>query len=102
MGWERLTGLTAGTVIVPSLSSSSYSTCWVIRSGVGSGAVLGVTGGAWGSAGGEAGAEGGAGAEAGGEAEGLGGGVALGALGSPLPSAKRAGKTSVGAPGSVE
>ena len=45
------------TCILPSLSSSSYSTCSAMRSGVGSGNVLGVTGGATGVSEAEVGAE---------------------------------------------
>jgi len=63
-----------------------------MRSALGSGAVLGVS---TGVTGGPA-----ADVEARGAVDGK--GVPLAALGSPLPSAKCAGKTSVGAPGSVE
>jgi len=95
MGAGNVTAFTETTWTLPSLSSSSYSTCSAWRSGVGSGAVLGTSTGATG-AGGAA------------EAEAAGGGgverrvVLLAAAGSPLPSAKWAGMTIDGAPGSVE
>ena len=91
MGDGNLTAFTDTTRTLPSLSSSSYSTCSAWRSGVGSGAVLGVSAGAAGAAELEA--------AAGGAVDGKGAPLLAG---SPFPSAKLAGKTSVGAPGSVE
>jgi hypothetical protein len=66
-----------------------------MRSGVGSGNVLGVSGGAARGAGADADADAELGRGAVGRDEAL-------LAGSPLPSAKLPGKTSVGAPGSVE